>query len=82
MRLPQVHNTKKLGIVSSLIQIARNKGYSAYIGDGTNRWAAAHVLDIAQVYRLVLERKKPGRYHAVAEEGIAFKQIAEQLAKH
>ena len=81
VRLPQVHNTKKLGIVSSLIQIARDKRVSAYIGDGANRWAAAHVLDVVKVYRLVLERNEPGRYHAVAEEGISLKRIAETIGK-
>ena len=81
VRLPQVHNTKKLGIVSSLIQIARDKRISAYIGDGANRWAAAHVLDVVKVYRLVLERNEPGRYHAVAEEGISLKRIAETIGK-
>ena len=81
VRLPQVHNTKKFGIVSSLIQIALNKGCSAYIDNGTNRWAATHVLDVAQVYKLVLEKNEPGRYHAVAEEGISLKQIAETIGK-
>ena len=81
VRLPQVHNTKKFGIISSLIRIARDKGCSAYIDNGTNRWAAAHVLDVAQVYKLVLEKNEPGTYHAVAEEGIALKQIAETIAK-
>lgn len=81
VRLPQVHNTQKFGIVSSLIQIARDKGCSAYIDNGTNRWAAAHVRDVAQVYKLVLEKNEPGRYHAVAEEGISLKQIAETIGK-
>jgi nucleoside-diphosphate-sugar epimerase len=81
VRLPQVHNTQKFGIVSSLIQIARDKGRSAYIDNGINRWAAAHVLDVAQVYKLVLEKNEPGRYHAVAEEGISLKQIAETIGK-
>lgn len=79
IRLPQVHNTQKLGFVSSLIQIARDKGSSAYLGDGLNRWAAAHVLDVAKLYRLALEKNEPGRYHAVAEEGISLKQIAETI---
>lgn len=81
VRLPQVHNTQKQGIVSNLIKIAREKGRSAYIGDGMNRWAAAHVLDVAELYRLVLERNQPGRYHAVAEEGVSLKQIAETIGK-
>jgi nucleoside-diphosphate-sugar epimerase len=66
VRLPQVHNTVKQGFVSSLIRVAREKGVSAYIGNGTNRWAAVHVLDSARLYRLVLERHEPGaRYNAV-----------------
>jgi nucleoside-diphosphate-sugar epimerase len=81
LRLPQVHNTERFGIVGSLIQLAREKGISAYVGDGLNRWAAAHVLDVAKAYRLVLEKNVPGRYHAVAEEGVPLKQIAETIGK-
>lgn len=80
VRLPQVHNTVKQGFVSSLIRVAREKGVSAYIGDGANRWPAAHVLDVAHLYRLVLEKDEPGaRYNAVAEQGIAVRQIAEVI---
>lgn len=80
VRLPQVHNTVKQGFVSSLIRVAREKGVSAYIGDGTKRWPAAHVLDVAHLYRLVLEKHEPGaRYNAVAEEGIALRRIAEVI---
>ena len=77
MRLPQVHDTVKQGLVTPLIAIARAKGVSAYIGDGANRWPAAHVTDVAQLYRLALEKGTAGaRYHAVAEEGVALKDIA------
>lgn len=77
MRLPQVHDTVKQGLVTPLIAIARAKGVSAYIGDGANRWPAAHVTDVAQLYRLALEKGTAGaRYHAVAEQGVALKDIA------
>ena len=82
VRLPQVHNVVKQGIPGRLIQVAREKGVSAYIGDGMNRWAAAHVLDVAHLYRLVLEKHEAGsRYHAVAEEAIPLGQIAEVIGK-
>jgi nucleoside-diphosphate-sugar epimerase len=77
VRLPQVHDTVKQGLVSPLIAVARAKGVSAYVGEGLNRWPAAHVLDVARLYRLALERNEPGaRYHAVAEEGISGRAIA------
>ena len=82
IRLPQVHNATKHGLATFLIQVARQKKISAYIGDGLNRWAAAHVLDVAHLYRLVLEKHEAGsRYHAVAEEGIPLRQIAEVIGK-
>ena len=78
MRLPQVHDTEKQGLVSPFIELSRAKGAVAYIGDGVNRWPAAHVLDVAKLYVLAVERSAPGaRYHAVAEEGIAVRDIAE-----
>jgi len=82
VRLPQVHNTAKQGLVSYAIAIAREKGVSAYLGEGHNRWAAVHVLDAARLYRLVLEKGEPGaRYHAVAEEGVPVRNIAEAIGR-
>jgi nucleoside-diphosphate-sugar epimerase len=77
MRLPQVHDTVKQGLVTPLIAVARAKEVSAYIGDGQNRWPAAHVSDVARLYLLALEKGTAGaRYHAVAEEGVPLKDIA------
>ncbi len=82
VRLPQVHNTIKQGLVTYSIAVARQKGVSAYIGDGLNRWAAAHVLDTARLYRLAIEKAEPGaRYHAVAEEGVSARDIAEVIGR-
>jgi nucleoside-diphosphate-sugar epimerase len=82
MRLPQVHDTVKQGLITPLVEIARAKGVSAYVGDGSNRFPAAHVLDVARLYRLALEKGASGaRYHAVAEEGIPVRQIADVLGK-
>jgi nucleoside-diphosphate-sugar epimerase len=80
MRLPQVHDTAKQGLVSPFIDLSKAKGVVAYIGEGTNRWPAAHVLDVARLYVLAVERSAPGaRYHAVAEEGIPVRDIAETV---
>jgi nucleoside-diphosphate-sugar epimerase len=82
MRLPQVHNTIKQGLVTYLIALAREKGVSAYVGEGSNRWAAAHVLDVAHLYRLALEKHEAGaKYHAVDEEGVAMRDIAEAIGR-
>jgi nucleoside-diphosphate-sugar epimerase len=81
VRLPQVHNTEKQGLVTYAIQIAREKGVSAYVGDGQNRWPAAHRLDVARLYRLALEKATAATYHAVAEEGISNKEIAEVIGR-
>jgi len=82
VRLPQVHDTRKQGLVTYAIQVAREKGVSAYIGEGRNRWPAAPVLDTAHLYRLVLEKGEAGaRYNAVAEEGIPFREIAEVVGR-
>jgi nucleoside-diphosphate-sugar epimerase len=80
MRLPQVHDTVKQGLISPLIAIAREKRVSAYVGDGAQRWPAAHVGDVARLYRLALERHAAGaRWHAVAEEGVTVREIAEAV---
>ena len=80
VRLPQVHDTVKQGLISPAIEIARQKGVSAYVGDGANRWPAAHLSDVARLYRLALDKHKPGaRWHAVAEEGVPVREIAEVI---
>jgi nucleoside-diphosphate-sugar epimerase len=82
VRLPQVHDTVKQGLISYAVRVAREKGVSAYIGEGLNRWPAAHVLDVARLYRLAFEKHQAGsRYNAVAEEGISMREIAEVLGK-
>ena len=82
VRLPQVHDTRKQGLVSYTIQIAREKGVAAYIGAGNTRWAAVHVLDAARLYRLALEKGHAGaRYHAVDEEGVSARDIAEAIGR-
>lgn len=82
MRLPQVHDTRRQGLVSYAIMVALEKKVSAYVGDGRNRWPASHVLDTARLYRLAIEKPERGaRYHAVAEEGVAVKDIAETIGR-
>jgi nucleoside-diphosphate-sugar epimerase len=79
--LPQVHDTVKQGLISPFIALSRKNGFVAYVGDGANRWPAAHVLDVAKLYALALDRGDKGvRYHAVAEEGISARSIAETVA--
>jgi nucleoside-diphosphate-sugar epimerase len=82
VRLPQVHDTVKQGLVTYAVQLAREKGVSAYIGEGLNRWPAAHVLDVAHLYRLAVEKAEAGsRYNAVAEEGVSMREIAEVIGR-
>ena len=82
VRLPQVHDTIKQGLITYVIQAAREKGVSAYIGEGLNRWPATHVIDVARLYRLAFEKHEAGsRYNAVAEEGVPMREIAEAIGK-
>jgi nucleoside-diphosphate-sugar epimerase len=80
MRLPQVHDTRRQGRIRWHIQIAREQGRVAYVGEGRNRVPAVHVTDAARLFRRALERGRPGaRYHAVAEEGVPLREIAEVI---
>jgi nucleoside-diphosphate-sugar epimerase len=82
VRLSQIHNTEKQGLVTFAIQVAREKGVSVYIGEGKNSWSAAPRLDTARLYRLALEKTgKRATYHAVAEEGVAMREIAEVIGR-
>ncbi|HEX4230354.1 MAG TPA: SDR family oxidoreductase [Bryobacteraceae bacterium] len=82
VRLPQVHDRTKQGLVTYLIALAREKGVSAYAGDGVNRWPAVHRLDAAHLYTLALEKGSAGaRYNAVAEEGVPLREIADAIGQ-
>jgi nucleoside-diphosphate-sugar epimerase len=79
---PTTHGVGEHGFMSRLIAIAREKGKAAYVADGNNRWSAVHRRDAARVYRLAFEhRGQGGPFHAVAEEGIPFRQIAEVIGR-
>ena len=83
IRLPQVHGGDgKAGLITYLLEVARQKGAAAYVGDGSERWAAAHRLDVARLYRLALEKgAADGIYHAVGEEGVPMRQIIEVIGR-
>ncbi|MDR5760912.1 SDR family oxidoreductase [Caballeronia sp. LZ035] len=82
VRLPQVHDPFRQGLITPLIGIAREKGVCAYVGDGANRWPAGHRSDVARLYRLAVEKAERGaRYHAVGEEGVSARDIMESLGR-
>lgn len=83
VRMSQAHDRTRHGLASYLIAVARDKGISAYVGSGLNRWAAVHRQDTGAVYRLALETNVAGaRYHAVAEEGLPVGEMAEVIGRH
>ena len=82
VRMSQVHDRNKQGLATYMIAIAREKGISAYVGTGLNRWPAVHRLDAAPLYRLALERGSAGaRYHAISQEGVSVREIAEAIGR-
>jgi len=79
---PSVHDRERQGLVSQLFALARQTGVSAYVGEGGNRWPAVHRRDAARLYRLGLERGQAGqRLHAVSEEGVSLRSIAEAIGQ-
>lgn len=84
IRLPQVHGGDgKCGLLNLFLEMAREKGVAAYLGDGSNRWSGAHRLDVARLYRLALEKGVAGKsYHAVADEGVTVRDMIEIISRH
>ncbi len=83
IRLSQIHDTRRQGLVSYLIDAARARNSTAYVGDGAARWSTCHVSDAALLYRLALEKGERGaRYHAVDEEGVSLRTIAGVIGEH
>lgn len=82
VRLPQVHDPLKQGLTTYQILLAKEKGVSAYVGDGVNRWPACHRDAAAEVFALALDKGESGaRYHAVAEQGVSFLAMAESIGR-
>jgi nucleoside-diphosphate-sugar epimerase len=82
VRLPQVHDTTRQGLVTPTIERYRQSGVCAYIGEGNNRWPAAHVSDVGRLYKLAIEKAEPNaKYHAVGEEGVPMRAIAEAIGR-
>ena len=82
IRLPQVHDRTRQGFVTMAIDAFLRNGFCGYVGEGRNRWSAAHVLDVARLYRLALEAAEPGAvYHAAAEEGVSARDVAQTVAR-
>ena len=82
VRMSQVHDQDKQGLATYMIEVARAKGVSAYVGTGLNRWPAVHRLDAARIYRLALAKGSAGaKYHAVTEEGVPVREIAEAIGR-
>src|SRR5260221_6838824 len=82
VRLPQVHDPYKQGLVTYLIALAREKGVSAYVGDGLNHWPAVHRLDAVHLYRLALQKRTSrAPYHAVGGEGVPLRENAASIGR-
>ncbi|QEE44555.1 SDR family oxidoreductase [Rhizobium sp. WL3] len=80
VRLSQIHDRRRQGLVSYLVDIARGSGYATYVGHGQVRWSACHLSDAARLFRLAIDRAERGaRYHAVDEEGVSLRAIAEAI---
>jgi nucleoside-diphosphate-sugar epimerase len=85
VRLPPIAHSiqERNGFLSQLIAIAREKGVAGYAGDGANRWSAVHTLDVASLFRLAMENGPAGaRWHAIADEGIPFREIAQSIGEY